>query len=621
MTASRFMQRRDVLAQALAAAACMPQAASATPATAPATTPVNPTGPKVLRYASALSETGFDPAQVIDVYSRAIISAIFEAPLAFDYLSRPARLKTNTAAEMPTYGDDYRSLTLRLRPGIYFQDDPAFGGRPRELVAADHVFSIKRYFDPRWKSPALYDLQSAQMVGLDELRLEALASGRFDYQRDVAGLRALDRYTLQFRFATPQPRFINDLVFASTFGAVAHEVVRAYGDGVMAHPVGTGPFRLSRWRRSSLIVLERNGGFRDERYAESPIGNPDPAAAQTALRLQGRRLPMIDRIEINVIEEAQPRWLSFLNAEHDLLLAVPAEYSPLALPGGRLAPHLAKRGIALSSSPAADVVFTYFNMEHPVLGGHAPAQVALRRALCLAFDAAEDVRLVRRGQALQAVSPVPPIVYGFERGLNTEAADFSRPRAMALLDMYGYVDRDGDGWRELPDGSPLVLEYANLPDSTSRQLTELWKKHADAVGIRLRVHTASVSEQLKAARAGRLAMWSLSISGGSTDGDIFLAMGYGPNKGQLNLARFDLAAYNALYARQRALANGPERLALFRQAKLLLAAYAPYKVHAHRIASDLTQPWLLGYHRHPFGAAFWKYVDIDLDRARQRFMT
>jgi ABC-type transport system substrate-binding protein len=577
---------------------------------------------KVLRYAFALAETGFDPAQVIDIYSRAVIAAIFDAPLAMDYLARPARLMLNTAASMPRYSDGYRTLTLQLRSGIFFQDDPAFAGRPRELTAADHVYSIKRYFDPRWKSPALYDLQNTQMLGLDDLRRDAIASGRFDYERDVPGLRALDRYTLEFRFATPQPRFINDLVFSSTFGAVAREVVQAYGDTLMAHPVGTGPFRLAQWRRSSLIVLERNPAFREERYDANSAGNDDPTAVRSAERFQGRRVPMIDAIEISVIEEAQPRWLAFLNGEHDLMPGVPVEFSPLALPAGELAPHLARRGIQLSRSPAADVVFTYFDMEHPVLGGLAPERVALRRALCLAFDAEEDLRLVRRGQGIAAQSPVPPIVYGFEPALRSEASQFSRARALALLDMYGYVDRDGDGYRELPDGAPLAIEYANLPDSTSRQLTELWKKHADAIGIRLRVHTASVGEQLKAARAGRLAMWSLSITGGTTDGDIFLAMGYGPNKGQLNLARFDLPAYNELYARQRTLADGEQRLALFGQAKRLLAAYAPYKVHLHRIASDLSHPWLLGYHRHPFGGAFWKYVDIDTDMQRaQRRVT
>jgi ABC-type transport system substrate-binding protein len=39
------------------------------------------------------------------------------------------------------------------------------------------------------------------------------------------------------------------------------EVVEHYGDRIDAHPVGTDPFRLKSWRRSSEIVLERYPGY------------------------------------------------------------------------------------------------------------------------------------------------------------------------------------------------------------------------------------------------------------------------------------------------------------------------------------------------------------------------
>jgi hypothetical protein len=37
----------------------------------------------------------------------------------------------------------------------------------------------------------------------------------------------------------------------------------------------------------------------------------------------------------------------------------------------------------------------------------------------------------------------------------------------------------------------------------------------------------------------------------------------------------------------------------------------PHKYQVHRIVTDLTQPWLQGYKRPPFGNMFWQYVDID----------
>ena len=101
-------------------------------------------------------------------------------------------------------------------------------------------------------------------------------------------------------------------------------------------------------------------------------------------------------------------------------------------------------------------------------------------------------------------------------------------------------------------------------------------------------------------------------SAAQPDGDTFLALGYGPNKGQANHARFDLPAFNKLYEKQRELPDGPERLAVMQAAAKLMVAYMPYKVHVHRIWTDLTHPWVKGYAKNQYVREFYKYVDIDL---------
>jgi ABC-type transport system substrate-binding protein len=245
--------------------------------------------------------------------------------------------------------------------------------------------------------------------------------------------------------------------------------------------------------------------------------------------------------------------------------------------------------------------------------------VALRRAIALAVDLEREIRLVRRGQAIPAQSPIGPEGWGYDPAFKSEMSEYDPARAKALLDMHGYVDKDGDGWRDLPDGRPLVLEYSTSPDQQSRQLNELWQKNMNAIGIRIEFKTAKWPEQLKASRAGKLMMWGVGWSAGQPDGDTFLALGYGPNKGQANHARFDLPAFNALYEKQRALPDGPERQAAMDAAKKLMIAYMPYKVHVHRIWTDLSQPWVRGYHRNLYVREFWKYVDIDAaDLARRQ---
>ena len=154
-------------------------------------------------------------------------------------------------------------------------------------------------------------------------------------------------------------------------------------------------------------------------------------------------------------------------------------------------------------------------------------------------------------------------------------------RARALLDLHGFVDRDGDGWRERPDGSPLLLRRAFPPDQRSRQQSELWAKRMRAVGLRMQFEMAPFSALIKRSLAGQLMMWGFSWGAGNPDGDFFLGLAYGPNAEQSNDARFRLAAFDRLYERQRVLPDGPERLALMHQATRLMLAYVPYIAHAH----------------------------------------
>ncbi|MDO9316313.1 MAG: ABC transporter substrate-binding protein [Burkholderiaceae bacterium] len=570
---------------------------------------------KVFRYAFPVAETGFDPVQISDLYSATILSNIIESPLTYDYLARPVKLKLQTAAEMPQVSADFKTYTVKIRPGIYFADDPAFKGHKRELVAADYVFSLKRIFDPRWKSPSYPSLADEQVLGLEALRTKAIKDRTpFDYDTEIEGLRTLDRYTYRITLGKPSPRFVNN--FASS-GALAREVVEAYGDKIMEHPVGTGPYVLSEWQRSSRMVLTRNPNFREQFYEAEPPAD-DPAAQALYARMKGKRLPMIDRVEVSIVEESQPRWLAFLNAEHDMLERLPAEFTTLAIPNNRIAPNLAARGIQMVRTPGSDIAFTYFNMRDPLVGGYTPEKVALRRAIALAYDTQTEIRLVRRNQAVPAESTLPPMTFGYDPKWKSEMSLYDPARAKALLDLYGYVDRDGDGWRDRPDGQPLTLIYSTSPDQTSRQLNELWKKYMDEVNLKVEFKIGKWPEQLKAARAGKVMMWGLGQSAGSPDADGFLALAYGPQKGEGNLAFFDLPAFNKLYDAQTGLGDTPERLALMQEASKLLVAYMPMKVHAHRIATDLTFPWVIGYQRHPFMREFWRYLDIDAARAAAR---
>ena len=577
---------------------------------------------KVLRLSFYGAETSFDPARVSDLYSRTVTAHIFEGLYAYDHLADPVQVRPRTAAGMPEVSADFRVWTVKVRPGIYFAADPAFKGKPRELVAQDYVYAFLRTIDPANISPVESDILELGLLGMTARRDEAKAKKRFDYDTPVPGLRAIDRYTLRLEVDQPRPRLLHSLVSSDLLGGIAREVVEHYGDEIGAHPVGTGPFLLQEWRRSSRIVLVRNPAYREVRYDAAPAA--DDAAGQAMLaRFKGRRLPMVDRVVVNVIEESQPRWLAFLNKEIDALGAItgplPLEFVNLAMPAGKLAPNLAHEGVQAQRVLAADVAMTYFNMTDPVLGGYTPEKVALRRAISLAYDVDREIRLVRRGQAVIAQSPVLPHTSGYDPAFKSEMGDYDPARANALLDMYGYLDRDGDGWREQPDGQPLTIVMANEPDQISRQFGELWQKALTAVGIRVRFNLQQWPENMKAAQSGSLMTWALGSSASSPDGQGALARMYGPQIGSGNLARFEMAGYDRIYERMLPMPDGPQREALFREAKRIAVAYMPYKIHVHRVATDLQHPWLIGFRRQQFAGEWWHMVDID-NGIRQRYV-
>lgn len=600
------MKRRDVLlaAPAVAASTALPVQAQESGQA------------KIFRWALNFAETGFDPAQIQDLASNYVVSHIFDTPLQYDFLARPAAIKPRTAAAMPEVSDDFRTFTLRIRPGIFFQDDPVFQGKRRELVAGDYVYQMKRVADPRWKSPLWPSMEAFEMLGLADLRKQATAGGKFDYDREIDGLRTLDRYTLQVRLAKPSPRFVETFTDARATGAVAREVVEAYEKEIMARPIGTGPFRLVSWKRASRIVLERNPGYRDEFYDAEPAA--DDARGQEILkRLKGRKLPMVDGVELSIINENQPRWLAFLNGQQDVV-NVPAEFINIAVPNGQVSPALARRGITVERLLNPDVAVTFFNMDHPVIGGYTPERVALRRAISLGYNVEEEISMIRRGAMIVGQSQVPPLTSGYDPAFRSEMGVFDRARAKALLDTFGYVDRDGDGWREMPDGTPLLLEIATETGQIDRAFNEMWKRQMDPLGIRVSFRPAQWPENLKNARAGKLMMWVLGNTATSTDVDAFLNFGTTKNIGAGNFARFSHAEYDRLYEQQKTLPDGPERLQVIREMQRIMVAYMPYKFHGHRITNDVMHPWLIGFRRHPFARDMFKWIDIDLDERKRR---
>ena len=571
---------------------------------------------KVLRLAFRTAETGFDPQRIDDRYSVGICESLFEPLLTYDYLARPVKLVPLTAEAIPEPEEKGTRYTFRIRPGILYMDDPAFKGQKRELVARDMEYAIKRFRDPKNRSPYEWLFEN-KIVGLDELA-EKAKDKPFDYDTKIPGIVVRDRYTISFKLKEPDYNFLYVLAMPNVV-PVAREAIEMYADDTHAHPVGTGPYVLKEWVRRSKMVLEKNPNHRgyelDTRFAD-PNDEWDRRAIED---LRGKRLPAIDRIEVYPIEDEQPRFLAFLNKEHDLLEETPFVFIHQVLPNGKLAPNLAKEGVRVFRELQPELTYYAFNVSPKAMGrpnpigGYTPERVALRRAMVLAHDREMEIRIIRKGQAIPAESPIPPGVVGYDPNFRTGAQEYDVAKAKALLDMFGYVDRNNDGYREQPDGSPLVLHYKyNAGSQEYRQLAELYIKSLAEVGLRMEAQAVQFSDLLKDKKVANYMVSGSAWIADYPDAQNFLQLLYGPNTGQSNESEFKLPEYDRLYEKSLTLPDSPERNEIYRELDRLLLAYAPWRLGVHRIFNHLQYPWVKGYKKHPILYTNFKYLDLDV---------
>ncbi|MEO8677140.1 MAG: ABC transporter substrate-binding protein [Casimicrobiaceae bacterium] len=562
---------------------------------------------KVLRMASN-DLTSLDPQQGTDLLSTRVATQIFEALYQFDYLAEPAKVIPNTAEAMPVITDGGKTWTIKLQKGIHFADDPVFKGKKRELTAQDYVYSIERSLDPNLRvggDASFTDLIVGARPVVDAARKPG---ARFDYDAPIEGLRAIDRYTLRIKLANPDYTVLERLAGLPAM-AVAREAVEAAGDDVMSRPVGTGPYKLKEWKKAARVVLEANPDYRPIRFPESS----EPRHRRLVEAMRGKTLPQIGRIEISIIEEAQPQLLEFMQGSLDLL-SITGEQVTRVIANGKLKPEFVAKGVQHIKFGAPSLTFTYFNMDDPLVGGYTNAQVALRRAIAMGFNVDELIRVLFAGNALPANQLLPPGVNGHDTSLPPKSL-YDPAAARALLDRFNFKDVDGDGFRETPDGKPLTVVRGTLPESWYREADTLWRKNMDAIGIRMQVNQQTFAELLNLSRAGKLPMFNLGVRSLEPSGYQILQTLYGKETLDTNPSGFKRTEYDAAYEEFLRTPAGMARTALARKMSDISQSWMPMILHTYVVGNVIHYPWVLGYWPSQFGGS-WKYADIDLAKKK-----
>ena len=522
-----------------------------------------------------------DPVQGSSVYDNRGCTMVYQTLLQYRYLKRPLELAPLLLSEMPTVSQDGKVYRFKIKKNVFFHDDPCFpDGKGRELVAADFFYSLKRLADSS-NLPKSWWLLKDTIVGFDKYRKEQnkarKAGGKFDYDVPVEGMKIIDDHELEVRLKQPFYRFLYTLAMFQT-AIVPREAVDHYGKKFSRHPVGTGPFLFHRWDTDIQLIYLKNPNYWQEFYPEDPgLGEdgsePYPGYFEDKelgfYEDAGRRVPLLDRVELKCYVQSQPKWLKFRNRELDYT-HVPAENFGEAYikRTARIRQSFIDEGIRAHAEPLLDLIYFGFNMEDDDFGGYDDKHKWLRQAISLALDWEERNEAFYNDLNVIYDGPIPPRLEGHPK--NHALASAYRgpdlPRARRLMKQAGYPGGKG---------LPKLVFYISRGEKNAEQ-AEMTKRQLAKIGVRLDVRLVDFATLNDALRSKRAPFFSLAWGSDYPDAENNLQLFYGPYKSpSSNNFNYDRPEYNALYERVRVMSPSPERTKLYEQMRDMVVEDAP----------------------------------------------
>lgn len=547
-----------------------------------------------------------DNGNMNDVYSLLVASQMYEALYDYHYLKRPFEIISNLAQDLPEVSEDKLTYTIRIKQGVMYQDDPCFPeGRGRELKASDFVFAIKRIANMKFNSQIWSDW-NGRVVGLDDFReYTKTCENKFavDYSHKVEGLRALDDYTFQIKLIQPWPQLIYLLATTKT-APTAKEAVDHYGDEIIYHPVGTGPYMLKAWQRGTQIELERNPNWRGGVYPSE--GMPEDVE-NGLLTDAGKPLPFVDRIIFRVIEEFNPAWLMFKQGQFDWMQTFKDNFNEAVnLETFGASEEMIKREIQLIKYDDPSVFWVGFNMQDPVLGKNKP----LRKAISRGIDRQDFIDLFFNGVHQVANGMIHPDIPEYNPDIvNTDYAKYDPEESQTLFKE-----------AEVIYGGPIPPLTICIPgaDTWSKQAGQYLQKYFKQMGLDLQVDYMDWPTYLDILNKGK---HQLFFSGGSPsmpDAIDSLMSYYSKNFGYGgNHYFYSNPEVDAMYEKLLVMFPGPEKNALCHKMEKMILEDCPAVYLNHRVSTVLIHDWFKNYKPHGFSYNLGKYWRIDTEKRSQ----
>jgi ABC-type transport system substrate-binding protein len=500
---------------------------------------------------------------------------------------------------------------------VKFQDDPCFeGGKGRELVTDDVFYSWKRLADPA-NEYENYWLLAGSIKGLDEYKdaqAKLVKQGKpFDYSAPVEGLKKISDHEFQVILTKPVYRFLYVLTQFQT-SVVPREAVEKYQSEFSQRPVGTGPFvvKPGDWRPGEKLIFTKNPTYREDLYPKDLPADAALAARDKELGFAadaGKRLPLLDRVEISFYVPDNAMWLDFKAGKLGFV-QVPAEFFEEAfiLRTRKLRDEWTQKGFVHHPVPLLDFIFRGFNMEDPVVGGYSEERKALRQAISLAIDLNEMNEKFYNGLNTVYDGPIPPGLDGHPK--NGEApTNYRGPDIQAAKELLAKAGYPGGKDKS---GKPLVLEYYTSQGGNNAEQVQAEQRMLDAIGVKLNVRLVNFSELIEGVNKKKAQMFGFAWGSDYPDGENNLALFYSKNKAPgSNHYNYDRPEYDKLYEQILIMKPSPERTKIYEQMRDMIIEDVPYIGSQARVRYYLVQPWLKNFKPTEDFNNWMKYLNVD----------
>lgn len=402
--------------------------------------------------------------------------------------------------------DDYTTFTFHLMKGTRWSD-----GHP--FTADDILFWYNDYL-------------------LNEDLVPTIAS----YWRtggEVVQVSKIDDFTVEFRFTEPQPLFLRmpfskapqrDRLFLPK-----HFLMNYHPNYVPMEELEkmVAEEGLDHWYQ--LFRNKMQGYIGVSAVVGVPVLTPYVPIVYTSTRrvfernpyywkvdTAGNQLPYIDRVEVEVVGDAEVATAMMISGEIDF---DGFSTNIVNYPMYRQYEEEGNYRTVLWRSGNGTEVFFYFNLTHEDEAKRDIFRnVDFRRAMSLGIDRQEINEMLYFGQADVRQFTVLSSSRYFEPEFAEAYIDYDPEAAMAMLDSIGLVDQNGDGWRQLPDGDEFsfTIEFTTAENPLKLDIVELTVEYWKELGID--VSSRQISGELYGIRqGGNLLECSIWHGGWSTD--------------------------------------------------------------------------------------------------------